>query len=1265
MNIRDTILIVDDMELNRAILRSVFEREYNLLEAENGEQAIVLLEQYHASIAVMLLDLVMPVKNGYQVMEEIGVRGYLSEVPVVVITAEDSVESEVQVFDLGASDIIMKPFEPHVVNRRVHNIIELNRHKLNQQELIEEQAAKLRESNEVMIDALSSIIEYRSVETGQHIQRIRMFTRVLLEEVAKCYTEFGLDDHKINIIASASSMHDIGKIAIPDSILNKPGRLTKEEMDIMKTHTVKGCEMLAGLNRMSDREYLQYAYNICRYHHERWDGGGYPDGLKGDSIPVCAQVVGIADCYDALTTDRVYKKAIVPERAFNMILNGECGTFSPKLLECFKNVKDAFEHLTHEYSDGNMPKAELVTPDIPVVEQHDGMLDTLQLGQAKYFTMLRYTNATAMEVDLRTGLYHVVYMGSNNFSALKSGNSFEEAIRNFAEEAVYPEDREEALKPLGSYMEDFFADGLMKRSQRYRVYNQNTRTYGWCEATLLRVDTGNPHQRKVMLIWKETGAVPNSPVAMDVSNVHEDRLAELLGGVLQRLNDQWFTIVRINDGFRNLLGYEEEEIRDRFHNRFMNIIHWADRDSVIHQVKEQQKKGNTVELEYRVTGKNGKLIWLLDKGQMITAADGREYFYSVLIDISQSKKDQEELRLTLERHKIIMEHTNDIIFEWNIKTDQLSCSANWEKKFGYTPISNNASQMILLASHVHPEDFGQVSKMVKDMISGVPYEEMEIRLADAKGRYRWCKVRAAAQYNDLGKSFKAVGIIADIDDEKKESQQLKEKAARDELTKLYNRSAARDQIEDYLDMRLPEEKAAMLIVDVDDFKLINDNYGHLFGDVVLQQIASGLRGLFRSGDIIARIGGDEFLIFMQRIPDLDIVKERARRVADAVKNIFEQNVSQCHPSCSIGISFCPQDGMDFETLFKNSDIALYGAKSQGKNQFLLYDKETMDRGFGMPQPQTAANTRIESNDNQDKLTSEIADKAFMILYEADDLEQAINQILRMIGEQFGVSRAYIFEDTDDGSSGVNTFEWCNEGIRSQRSELKCVAYDRMGEAYKDHFKESGIFYCSDITQLSLKEFQWLELLGVKSLLQCAIKNDGVFKGFVGFDDCMIRRMWTKEQINALTFTARLLSAFLLKKRAQDRVMATVNNLRMVLDNQNAWVYVMDPESYRLRFINAKARTLAPEAEAGMICYETFFGRTEPCENCPIRHKQPMEIYNERRRVWAVVNASDICWENESSCLLTCQDVTKYKENEGEERVLENRPVMGRSEEQKE
>lgn len=356
MKKRDTILVVDDVEMNRTILCTLFEKNYNLLEAENGEQAMQLLEKYHSRIAIVLLDLNMPVKNGYEVLEDMKAQGMLSTVPVIVITVESSSESEIKAFDLGASDIMMKPFELHVVERRVQNVIELNLHKLYQDELIEEQANKLRESQTVMVDALASIIESRSLETGQHVQRIRLFTKVLLEDVSVNYPEYDIDERRIELISSAAALHDIGKISIPDSILNKPGKLTAEEFEIMKSHTVKGCEMLATLKRIGDKEYLHYAYNICRHHHERFDGKGYPDHLVGDAIPICAQIAGIADCYDALTMDRVYRKAIDPDKATHMILNGECGTFSPKLLQRFEAVSDTFAQLSKEYRDGIAPE---------------------------------------------------------------------------------------------------------------------------------------------------------------------------------------------------------------------------------------------------------------------------------------------------------------------------------------------------------------------------------------------------------------------------------------------------------------------------------------------------------------------------------------------------------------------------------------------------------------------------------------------------------------------------------------------------------------------------------------------------------------------------------------------------------------------------------------------------------------------------------------------------------------------------------------------
>jgi putative two-component system response regulator len=350
MKKKDILLIVDDGEINRAALSAIFEGQYRCIETENGEQALLVMEDKKDEIGAVLLDLIMPVMNGYQTMDEMRKRELLPTIPVIIITADDSTDSELKAFDAGASEVITKPFEAVIVKRRVENVLELNEHRERQEELIQEQADKIRRSGLSIIEALAAASETRSMETGLHIRRVGCFTKILLDYLKEHCPEYQLTDHEINVISDASSLHDIGKIGIPDSVLNKPGRLTPEEFEIIKTHTTKGSEILSTLRDSTDQDYIRSAYDICLYHHERWDGRGYLKGLSGDEIPISAQVVGVADCYDALTNDRVYKKAIPPEEAIQMILDGKCGTFSPQLREALTSVKKEFMDLTAEYT---------------------------------------------------------------------------------------------------------------------------------------------------------------------------------------------------------------------------------------------------------------------------------------------------------------------------------------------------------------------------------------------------------------------------------------------------------------------------------------------------------------------------------------------------------------------------------------------------------------------------------------------------------------------------------------------------------------------------------------------------------------------------------------------------------------------------------------------------------------------------------------------------------------------------------------------------
>lgn len=362
---RDKILIVDDIELNREMLAVAIGDAFPVLEADDGEKAIEILKEKSGEICVVLLDLVMPKADGYEVLKYMSDTELIKSVPVLVITADSTTAVERECLELGVSDFVRKPFDAFTVKKRVQNIVDLFMYKDNlenkvkiqaanlkrQNNLLEQQAARLKESNEKIIDILGTVVEYRNLESGEHIKRVKGFTRILAEKAAAKYPEYNLTPDKIDIIVAASALHDIGKIAIKDSVLLKPGRLDKDEYDYMKSHTIRGCDILDQIEGAWDSEYDKVSHDICRYHHERYDGKGYPDGLVGEAIPISAQLVSIADVYDALVSDRVYKAAIDKEKAYHMILMGECGVFSPKLMECFRASKEEFENLAKHYDE--------------------------------------------------------------------------------------------------------------------------------------------------------------------------------------------------------------------------------------------------------------------------------------------------------------------------------------------------------------------------------------------------------------------------------------------------------------------------------------------------------------------------------------------------------------------------------------------------------------------------------------------------------------------------------------------------------------------------------------------------------------------------------------------------------------------------------------------------------------------------------------------------------------------------------------------------
>ena len=1236
--LKDTLLLIGDANSDRAGLREIFQDSYDLLEAENVAQALMLLNQNSSCIAAVLADLPLFPGSDITTLVSRCRQSELEEIPLILfITPAGTGEREELAFTLGAVEVVPRPYTPSVVRRRIQTIVELFLHKCHLEKLVEEQSQTIRNTNQVMLDALSAIIEHRNTESGNHVLRIRRFTEILLEEVASSCPEYKLTPESIGIITSAATLHDIGKISIPDSILNKPDRLTPEEYEIIKTHTTVGSQLVENLSGMGDAEYLRYAYNIALYHHERWDGGGYPKGLRGDEIPVCAQVVGIADAFDALTSQRVYKPALPYDQAINMIVNGECGVFSPKLLECFKRVRTQLVNLAHRYADGYSPKSDHITMPLPGPEWKPHKLDSLQLSQVKYQALLHHLNDTVLELDLDNHLYHVVYNPNPDLDAIIPFAPFDKIIDQLRHTNIHPEDIDTVEEMRYFLTEDFFRLNLRRKSFRLRVFSPTAQEYHLYDLIFLRVNTDNADQRILIAIWHRPEEETSGRSVVVSSDVYSSpALYGLVSTALRCLSDPAHTIDAGADFLYALTGYTQQEIAQQFDSSLLNLIFPEDRPAFLTAMSNHLHTGGTADTQFRLLRKDAPALWVLDRSRLYQETDGEEYIYHAIRDNSQLHESIDRLQREAERHQLLTHQSEGIIFDLDLDTDTLTCSSRWKEFFGYEPLSQNFLASLSQSSHFHPDDFPSLHVWADALRRGesIPAYQ-EVRIVNKDGKYIWCRIHAQLQSN----ANHIVGIIYNVDEYKRTTLALKERAERDSLTKLLNKQSTQQLVTEHLNTQDANQLSALLILDLDNFKTVNDSYGHLYGDAVLAQVGGCLRSLFRANDIIGRIGGDEFLIFLKDLPDMDIVTDRCDLLLASLNKLLARLMPDLEVSCSIGAAISPTHASNYADLFQRADEALYAAKKRGKNRYKIYSLR--DKLTSLLDSTTYVNSRIDSDEQANITDNSLIRFVFRSLYESNDIVTTVDELLRQIGKQFNVSRAYIFENNEDNTACSNTFEWCNEGVEPQIDVLQNISYITDIPGWPDVYDEHGLLYCSDVTELAPTARAILEPQGIKSMLHCAILDNGVFRGYIGFDDCVSNRMWTQEQISLLQFLSEVLALFLLKKRTQDKITEQAGNLKNILDTLDAWVYVIDPNTYALKFLNKKTRALAPDSRVGMPCYRAFMGRDIPCESCPLTAPHhTCIIENHKLGVLVRTQATQIFWNGKNEQLITCYDMSK-------------------------
>ena len=498
MGVPGKILIVDDISTNREILKEIFLGEYSILEAENGKKAIALVHNNIEDISIILLDLMMPVMNGFEFITEMRRLDLLGKIPIVVITIADNTENELAALDMGAADIIGKPFEPNIVKKRVHNVIDANQSHTELERITIDLSSRLQRSNAVMVDMLSSVVENRSLEQNHHVIRIREFTRIILEELIQSNKQYKLNQDKIDTIVNAAALHDIGKIIIPDAILNRQSALSSDEFEIYKSHTTEGSKIIKQFGYIHQKEYIKYACEIAEFHHERFDGKGYPKGLSGEEIPIAAQVVGLADVYDSLTCGQMNGFGYSPQQAIYRIENGDCGVFSPNLISVLKSASLQLKEIEQMYKDSE--DYELDNSRSIRQAWSDMNLETYRLDYLKYLTTLRMLDCTAVEVDPESGYYSIVYPKNPIYNKVGREGDFQKEAVVFIENYVHPSMKQQLQKVLQSFTQKVNENNFNEDSGEFQLYDEKEKRYVWNRITYVRVNAYGPKNTCVLII---------------------------------------------------------------------------------------------------------------------------------------------------------------------------------------------------------------------------------------------------------------------------------------------------------------------------------------------------------------------------------------------------------------------------------------------------------------------------------------------------------------------------------------------------------------------------------------------------------------------------------------------------------------------------------------------------------------------------------------------------------------------------------------------
>ncbi|MEG2096761.1 MAG: diguanylate cyclase [Pseudoflavonifractor sp.] len=749
----------------------------------------------------------------------------------------------------------------------------------------------------------------------------------------------------------------------------------------------------------------------------------------------------------------------------------------------------------------------------------------------------------------------------------------------------------------------------------------------------------------LIILWVTLSHRRHNKEILKASHKYQSLLSHINGGMIVAVHamtaDETIAVYA-SPGFTDMTGYSLEDIQTLYHGRYLDVIFEADRKRAFEIYLEQLKTGVTYRMPYRILKKDGTLLWVMDNGYLVEDEDGL-YNHSIITDITAVKAQEEALRMSENRFSVAINASSGTLFEVDLKRQLYTHFENSQRLFGtdaqhlladtsaFAQLPKEEFIDAVTRYFFHPDDWVLTKASMAELRKNKT-TSYEARLRRYDGSYLWAKIDVILVPDEFGVPSRMVGFMSDIDEIKKQSQRLESQVQTDPMTGLYNKIAMTTLVNKALS-GTPDGRHALITLDIDNFKGINDTLGHAFGDLVIMEVCAKLKISFRSHDIVGRMGGDEFAIFLENVPDTSSVLKKATELSAALRQTYSGEKGDYKISCSFGIIMIEGNCGSIEQLYRKADAALYQAKQNGKDQFVLYQEENADQ-----YPIETIRTNDEELRNL-KASHNIEAQIFELLYTSKDFNVSIHMALAAIGQQYHVSRVSIFENDDDNLTTSNIHEWCNVDIPPAIDALQNMPIRSGTESIFDRFDSSGLLYCSNIRELPPYLQQILGSKGVLSALKVTITNDERTCGFIGFDDCSEHRVWTSEEIESLTFLSKVLSVFLFKKKTEIALLENLHTRLKILDVLPDYVCVVNPETHSLVYANSKMMQVLPTALPGTFCFTTLRGGQDgPCETCLVERirrgdTDNLEIISQDGRLHLHVDAMTINWTNDKQMVL--------------------------------